>query len=116
MRAELAAAPAVDVAAETNAAALAEAMETLRTCQPYFHPEWQIMVGNTHFLDRPRESAARKIEALGGAIPDGWIIYWVEPDAVSGGHSQRARPKAEPLPPPPEPVPFTAGPQLDMFG
>lgn len=98
--AELAAAP--EDVADDRAAALAEAMESLRVCQPYFHAEWGVMVGNTHFLDHPREAAARKIEALGGTIPEGWIIYWVEPE------------KSAP-PPPPEPIPFTAGPQMEMF-
>lgn len=102
MRAELAVAPAAEPARDPREADLAAALESLRICQPYFHPEWQIMVGNTHFLDRPREAAARKIEALGGSIPEGWIIYW-------------QKPKAAPLPPPPEPVPFTVGPQMDLF-
>ena len=103
VRGLLAAIPAEPAANEANhdtVVELARLEARLAVCQPCLYPGTTIMLGVGPIMDAVRQDIRDKIAHLRG-----------EPVAP--------RPVVAPaivVTPPPEAIPFTAGPQLDLFG
>lgn len=73
---------------------------------PRIHPEWRIMVSDHPLLDQVEHRIRCKIASLRGEPEPAMIIK----------RPIIAAPEPPPAPlPPPEAIPFTAGPQLALF-
>ncbi len=96
----------------TGNAGEADRLEAImaRCTGPYFHAGWGVMVNDAPFLDDVEHTLRCRIARLRG-LPDPAFIYRRTSPAGEAPPVAIAPPPI----PPPEAVPFRAGPQLTLF-